>query len=149
MTLNSSFTGVVFNYFKPVVYLNLIQQKNSTLRICKESLFTDSFVFYFTKNFYLVSEFNQLIYTFEAAGLIGNVLSKYADSRLGNADQKQPPSALSYENIEGFFNLFYYGSGLALVSFMCEILFEYMKRRKEVRRRQSRSPIMGLSTGAL
>ncbi len=92
-------------------------------------MLSNSFVFYFTKNFYLVSEFNELIFLFESSGLIDYTMSKYVDPNLMRTIQKQPPSALNYRNIEGFFSLFYYGSVLALVSFICEIFFGYIKQR--------------------
>lgn len=138
-TLNPSFTGVVFNYLTPVLYENLIQRKNFTLKICKETMHTNSFVFYFTKNFYLVDEFNTLINTFESAGLIEQVMSKYVDMNLMKLSHKQPPSVITYDNIEGFFELFYYGCALALVSFMCEIIFGYVKQKQEIRRKKSLS----------
>lgn len=134
MTLDPSFKGVVFNYLTPVLYDNLIQRKNFTFRICREVLNTNSFVFYFTKNFYLVDEFDQLIQSLESAGLLDFILTKHVDLNLMRTYHKQPPSALNYNNIEGFFVLFYYGCVLALVSFLCELVFAYLKDRRQVQR---------------
>lgn len=130
LTLNSSFKGVVFNYMSAILYENLINQKNFTLRICEETVQTNLFPFYFTKNFYLVNKFNELISNFQAAGLIGHVMSKYVGMNLMSSIEKQPPSALSYHNIEGFFNLFFFGCALSFVSFISEIIFRTFKQRK-------------------
>ncbi len=100
MTLDPSFRGVVFSYLTEVLYENLVHHKNFTLRICRESMQTTSFVFYFTKNFYLLSEFDDLIERFKAAGLIDYVMSKYHMPKSMEKIQKQPPAALTYSNIE-------------------------------------------------
>lgn len=124
MTLDPSFRGVVFNYLGPVSYHNLIERKNFTFRICKEVLNTNAFVFYFTKHFYLVNEFNELIQSFESAGLIDHIKNKYLREDALETVGKNPPTALTYSNIEGFFAIFYLGCVFALVSFICEIAFD-------------------------
>lgn len=129
MTLNPSFTGVVFNYMTPVMYDNLINRENFTFRICPETMHTNPFAFYFTKNFYLVNEFNKLISSFQSAGLIDQTMSKYVDMSLMNVKNKQPPSSLHYKNVRGFFEIMFYGWGLAFVSFVCEIIFKFIKGR--------------------
>lgn len=131
-TLDPSFRGVVFNYLGPVSYDNLIDRNNFTFRICKEVLITNSFVFYFTKNFYLVNEFDQLIQNFESAGLIDHIRTKYIQMDSMETIRKNPPTALTYRNIEGFFALYYLGCFLALLSFVCEVLFAYRKKRSNL-----------------
>ncbi len=59
--LDPSFRGAVFIFLAQVLNENLVNSKNFTLRICKEIMLTDSFAFYFTKNFYLVDEFDNRI----------------------------------------------------------------------------------------
>lgn len=129
-TLNRFFTGVVFNYMKPVLYDNLIHRENYTFRVCPETLHTNPFAFYFTKNFYLVNEFNKLISNFQSAGLIDHTMSKYVHMSLKNVKNKQPPSSLNYHNVTGLFALMFYGWGLAVVCFICEIIFKFFKGRK-------------------
>lgn len=131
MTLNPSFRGVVFKHLANTLYMNSITRKNFTLRICEEALFSTSHGFYFTKNFYLKREFDLLIQTFDTAGLIKHTMDKYVDMNLMKKTGKNPPSALTYVNIEGFFLLFYYGSAAAIVSFLCEIIFGYVKPKKQ------------------
>lgn len=135
LTLDSSFKGIVFDYMGTVIYDNYITRKNFTLKICRQVLSTNSFVFYFTKNFYLVDEFNEMIHNFEAAGIINYITSKYIDINLMDTGQSTLPSALSYQNIAGFFTLFYYGCVLALVSFICEIIFVYVREGNNIQRR--------------
>lgn len=121
----------------PILYENLINEKNFTLRICAESMHSTLLTFYFTKNFYLVNEFNELISNFQSAGLIGYVMSKYVGMSSATKIEKQPPSALTYENIEGFFELFYYGLGLSIVIFILESILGLIKRREALAHRQS------------
>lgn len=134
-TLDPSFKGVVFNYLTQVSYDNLINRKNFTLRTCKEVMHTNSFAFYFTKNFYLVDEFDELIDRLKCAGLIDYILSEYMDMNSMKTNQKNPPSAIKYSHIEGFFSLFYCGCALALLSFLLENFFGYMdqRQRRELR----------------
>lgn len=129
-TLDRSFKGVVFIYLAQVAYGNLINRKNFTLRICKEVMQTNSFAFYFTKNFYLLDEFDDLIERLKCAGLIDYIMAEYMDMSSSKTNEKNPPSAINYSHIEGFFTLFYYGCALALLSFLLEITFGYMERRQ-------------------
>lgn len=91
------------------------------------------FVFYFTKNFYLVDEFNHLIQIFESVGLMDYIMTKYVDIRATQVEANSP-TPFNFSNIEGFFTLFYYGCVVALASFIIEILYGYMQKRKRVRR---------------
>ncbi len=143
MSLEPSFKGVVFNYLRPVLYDNLLQRNNFTFRICPEAMHDNSFVFYFTKNFYLVDEFNNLIQIFESIGLMDYIMDKYVDVNSMKSDTKSRPSAFNYSNIEGFFSLFYYGCALAIVSFLFEIVFGYIKRRKASKDNGDTSPVSG------
>lgn len=111
------------------MYENLVNRKNFTFRMCKEVVNTNSFVFYFTKNFYLHREFDSLLHRFDSAGLLERILSKYADPNSMNRLKNQPLVALSYSNIEGICKLFYYGCALALLSFICEIGLGYKRGR--------------------
>lgn len=129
MTLNSSFKGVVFSYMTPILYENLINRKNFTLRICRETMHSTLLAFYFTKNFYLVNEINEVLSNFQSAGLIGYVMSKYVSMNSMNKVEKQPPSALTYDNMEGFFELLYYGFSISFVCFIFEIIFGFINRR--------------------
>lgn len=112
------------------MYDNAMNRSNYTLRTCKEIISFTSVVFYFTKNFYLVNEFSELIQRFDSAGLIAQILSKYGDAYSTNKIQKNAPSALTYQNIEGFFILFYAGCVLASISFVCEIVRALYESKK-------------------
>lgn len=121
----------MFKHLANTLYVNSVTRKNFTLRICEEALFRTSHGFYFTKNFYLVSEFDLLIQIFDTAGLIEHTMRKYVDMNLFKTTGKNPPSVLTYDNIEGFFQLFYYGCAAAIISFMCEIICGNVKLKKE------------------
>lgn len=129
-TLNSSFKGVVLNYKSAILYENLINKHNFTLKMCEETMLTGLFPYYFTKNFYLVNEVNELISKFQSAGLIDRIQSKYVGMDSINKIEPKPPSAFTYNNIKGFFYLFFYGCALALISFIGEIIFAVCKQRR-------------------
>lgn len=103
------------------------QQKEMTFRICPEVLYTNSFVFHFPKNFYLVEEFNKLIDKLESAGILEYIITKYVDFNLMKPRGRNTPSVINYNQIEGFFMLFYCGCVLALVSFICELFLPNIK----------------------
>lgn len=131
----------MFTYLSTISYTNLIERHNFTFRICKEVLITNSFVFYFTKNFYLVDEFNQWIDIFYSAGIIEQIAGKYVDKNiihLMKTTQKNPPSALTYSNVEGFFTIFYCGCFLALISFVFEIFVGCLGERSKAKTKHQR-----------
>lgn len=120
----------MFKHMLNTLYMNSITRKNYTLRIAGDALFSTSHGFYFTKNFYLVSEFDHLIEIFDGAGLIDLNIRKYVNMNPMKTTGKNPqPSALTYGNIEGFFQLFYYGCAVAIFSFFCEIIYDYRRLR--------------------
>lgn len=118
-TLNPSFGGVVFNYKLGILYENLVNQKNFTLKMCEETMFAVLYPYYFTKNHYIVNEFNELISNIQSAGLIDHISSRYVS--LTNKNERSPISAFTYNNIKGFIKLFLCGCAVAFVSFIVEI----------------------------
>ncbi|KAG5682552.1 hypothetical protein PVAND_011897 [Polypedilum vanderplanki] len=133
LTLDPSFKGVVFDYFTIVLYNNFLNRKKYSLKICKESLLTNQIVFYFTKNFYLVDEFNDLIGRFKSAGLIDHIMSNYIDMKLLNSiDIKKPATALTLENLEGIFKLLICALLIAILNFLLEIFYGNIKKKKKV-----------------
>lgn len=123
-----------------IFYENLINQKNFTLRICEEKMFTSLYTFYFTKNHYIVNELDELISNFQSAGLIDHIASKYVGLDLMNKIEPQPPLPFTYNNIKGFFYIFFCGCAFALVSFISEHIFAALiikrKHSNEVFQRQ-------------
>lgn len=59
------------------------------------------------------------------------ILAKYYDKNLMKTNHKNPPSALIYRNIEGFFALYYIGCAAAFVAFLCEVLYFNVKERRK------------------
>lgn len=126
MTLNQSLHGAVFKHKMPVLYQNFINRHNYTLNICPVTIYTNSFVFYFTQNFYLMQDMNNLIGNFKSAGLIDFIISKYIDPIYVTAfykKEKQPPTPFEYSRLKGIFKLLFYLLGLSTVTFVSELLF--------------------------
>jgi hypothetical protein len=135
-TLDPAYKGVVFTYQSIALYMNFLNRKNFTVRICKEPLLTNHIVFYFTKNFYLVDEINELTERFKDAGLIEHVLSKYIDTQLMDLQEpKTSATALTMKNLSGIFQLLIYGLGVAVICFVAELVCGRVLRR---RRRRSK-----------
>jgi hypothetical protein len=134
-TLDPTFKGVIFDYLSIALYNNFLNRKNFTFKICKEPLLTNHIVFYFTQNFYLVDEINELIGRMKNAGLDNHVISKYVDMQLMSLqDVQKDPTALTMKNLSGVFQLLIYGQLLALVSFIVEVCYVKMQKRMRMRR---------------
>jgi hypothetical protein len=133
LTLDPSFKGVVFDYLTIALYTNFLNRKNYTFKICKESLLTNQIVFYFTKNFYLVDEFNNLFGRLKAAGLVEHVLSKYVDMELMDLqDVKKEATSLTLENLKGIFQLLTCGLALAVIGFVVEVACGWCAKMKGI-----------------
>jgi hypothetical protein len=131
-TLDPSYKGVVFDYLSIALYNNFLNRKNFTVKICRESLVTNLVVFYFTTNFYLVDDVNELIGRLKDAGLIEHVLSKYIDTQLMDYQEaKTSATALTMKNLSGIFQLLIYGLGVAVICFVAELVCgKVLKRRR-------------------
>jgi hypothetical protein len=128
-TLDPTFKGSVFTYLSIVLYSNAMNRNNFTLQICKETLLTNQIVFYFTKNFYLVHKFNELISSFKSAGIVDYFISKYIDVTLTPLKSTtQHPTKLTLENLKGIFQLLIYGLSISLGCFVIEILIWNLKK---------------------
>lgn len=118
--MDPSFKGAVFRYTSVVYYLNRKNKQNYTLNILEEFLLTNQFVFYFSKNFYLVDEINEKISQLKSNGLIEHLQWKYftLDKKL-----KDYPSMLTLENLSGIFKLLAYGLAAAMCALVIELVF--------------------------
>jgi len=131
MTQDQSRRMAVFTTRNEVLYKNFINRHNYTLNVCPVTIYTNSFVFFCTRNFYLVNEINNLIGQFKSSGLIEFVLSKYVDPTYVaafNKKVKQPPTPFEYSRLEGIFKLHFYLLGLCIVTFVGEILVSRLYR---------------------
>lgn len=124
-TLDSSFKGVVFNYYSIVSYKNFINRENFTLNILNEAFLTNQIVFYFSKNFYLVEKFNSKISQFKSIGLINFWMSQYTSSHeLKSKTMKYVQTSLRIIHLEGVFLLLIYGLSFATIVFVIEIILQ-------------------------
>lgn len=124
-TLDSSFKGAVFAYHSNVLYLNMINKQNFSYSVLNEAFVTNPVAFYFTKNFYLVEEFNTKISQCKANGLINFWLSKYASSTAQKAVDF--PSRMTVKHLQGTFEVLLYGLIGALIAFVLELNFERLR----------------------
>lgn len=128
-TLDPSFTGAVFSYLSTTSYTNSINKQNFTLTILNEAVVTSQIVFYFTKNFYLLDEFDQKISQFKANGLIYFWISKHFNSDKMNSNRfKSRQQSLNLQELQGIFVLHFYGLLIAFLVFCLEKIQKQFKR---------------------
>lgn len=127
-TLDPSKKSVVCHYYSVISYLNSLNSRNFTLRILNEVLVSNQIVFYFTKNFYLVDEFNEKISFFKASGLINFWMSRYAGPDTMKAEDI--PTKLTLLNLQGTFELFLYGIIISVTMFAGEVFVGIFKSWK-------------------
>lgn len=127
-TLDPSFKGAVLRYGSIISYMNQVNKHNFTLKVLNEAFVTNQFVFYFTKNFYLVDEINQKIGQFHSSGLIKFWMSKYSDDEEKN--KKEMPSILNMKRLEGIFEIFLFGLLFATSVFVFELFLNHVKKLK-------------------
>lgn len=130
-TLDPKFQGVVFNYLEQVTYLNQINFRNFTYRICKEKFTTNQFVFYFKKNHYLVDEVNEKLELLLQNGVINYIRSSYADVRFQKSDQESSePKVLTIKHFAGAFMLFGMFCAYSFFVFLLEMLMKFNRLKR-------------------
>ena len=124
-TLKPSFKGAVFNYLSSILYINLLNRNNFTYNVLEESLITNEIVFYFSRNFYLVDEINSIISNMKSGGFIHYLRSKYLKNDfLGNISNL----SLSFEQLNGVFQILMYGLMIASFSFVIEFSIQRLQK---------------------
>ncbi|CRK87192.1 CLUMA_CG000997, isoform A [Clunio marinus] len=136
MTLDPSFKGAVFGYHSTISYQNLLNRKEYSVNILQEPLVSNQIVSYFTKNFYMVNEFNEKISQFKASGLINFWISKYFNED-GEIDQDMA-SSITLKHFSGIFTIYIYGLICSLIAFIIELISKRTKQRRQVTVRRSR-----------
>lgn len=138
-TTNPAFKGAVFDYLTVVLYKNINSRKQYTLKICQEALLNNQFVFYFSKNFYIVNDFNKLMGYITAAGFVDHVIANYIDlNMIKKGGQKQAPSPLNFDHLQGIFELLIFGQIAAFIAFIIEIVYGKLKTKIIEGRRKTR-----------
>ena len=128
-TLNPSFKGVVLKHLTPVLYLNEVNKKNFTLRVCKERFSFNHFVLYFRKNHFLVDEISEKIDAMLENGLIQHMTSKYIDQNMPKADTatSEGLKVLAIDHFAGLFKLYGFFLLTTVLVFVVEIITKIKK----------------------
>lgn len=122
-TVDPNFEAVATSSLEQVAYLNKVNQKNFTLTVCKEFLFTFNYGIYFQKNSYLTKNFNDKISLMKASGLIDFWATDYINSRYINFKSKDnSPRKLNLEQMMGGFEVLFIGYVISFVVIFCEFL---------------------------
>lgn len=88
--------------------------------LCKEKFLTSSFVFYFSKNHFIVDDVNLYLEMMHSNGFIEFISSKYADTNyLKNVDTG--PKVLELFHLYGAFRIYLIANLIAFVAFVIEI----------------------------
>lgn len=131
-TLDPMFKSAVCSYFSIVAYINAVNRHNFTAKILDEALVTNRIVFYFSKNFYLVDDFNKRLSQFKANGLIDLWMSKYI-----SAEKSRPqdiPSSMNLRHLQGIFEILIYGLTVSLFAFLLELFSKIFLKIKIILR---------------
>lgn len=112
-----------------VIQKNKQNHKNFTYKVCKEPMKTEIIVFFFPKNFYLISEINKKLAIFKSSGLMQFWISQFLDYRFYDyKNPKKGPQQLRINHLLGTFAVFLSGCIVAVAVFFTEICFHYFKR---------------------
>lgn len=111
-------------YESNIKFLNQINKNNFTFKILNEAFITNQFVFYFSKNFYLVGEINEKISQLKASGFIKVWIKKYF---IDDKKVKEMPSSVKFSEVFGTFELLVFGWIGAVCVFLLELVFKFQK----------------------
>lgn len=120
-TLDPDFNGAVFNYLTQVLYLNKLNKKNFTYKVCKEKFTNNKMVFYLRKHFYIRDEFNLLIRYSNENGLMNFWQSNHLDFGIIDSKKFQGPKKLSFRELLGSFEIYGGIIFIAILIFLLEI----------------------------
>jgi hypothetical protein len=109
-----------------LLYLNKINAKNFTYRVCNDKLFTINNGILFQKNSYLIDAFDLAISHLQSNGLLNYWIKKYIDSNYYNvkdAKDARMPEKLTLSQLLGSFQMWFCGMIIASIAFMLEIIY--------------------------
>lgn len=114
-----------------LLYLNKINAKQFTYRVCKEHLYTVNNGLLFQQNSYLIEAFNRVISYLQSNGLINYWISKYIDTKYYDVkDPAKRPQRLTIHQLYGSFQMLFFGLFAATVCFVAESIYKKIRRRK-------------------
>lgn len=120
-TLNPSYKSGVIVPVMEVIYSNLINQKNFTLKILKEHLMDVPIVYYFPKHFHLLDEIDEKMGIYKAAGLVSLWMDKYLDKKYLHIEEPTTgPRVMNLKDLRGGVEMFIFGIILSAIIFVIE-----------------------------
>lgn len=132
MVTDSNFNGVVGCSLDEVLYLNSLNYKTFTYKVCKEHLLSLQAVLLFQKNFYLLNAIDKSISELKAAGLVHFWISKYMNPKFSRILQPDPgPKKLSVNHLLGGFEVWLCGLIAASVLFSYELIVVTFNRMRK------------------
>lgn len=118
------FKGAVCSTLDEVLSLNKLNWKNFTFRVLPEYLYSFKNGIYFHKNSPYIKPFDEIISSFQSAGLIEFWVSKYLDiSYLNFKELTKAPKKLNLKELEGGIQLLIYGYSVSFLVFLLEIIY--------------------------
>lgn len=127
-TLDPSFAGVVLDYLTKTLYENEVNYM-TPLKICKEAIMSSFVVAYMYKNHFLIDEINREIEAYQSNGLMVHWINKYTQFKhSGVKSASFRPTTMKLENLEGAFEILFYGLIICCICFVIEISCLRMRR---------------------
>ena len=120
---NSSFQAGLLSSLEQVVYFNMINQKNFVVNVCPEPLYTFHYAIHLQKNSPFLHNFDLKIADLQTAGFVNYLVNKYVQfSFMKNKNYKNSPKALEKHQLNGSFELLYFGLIFSFAVFILEYL---------------------------
>jgi hypothetical protein len=130
-TFDPHFRGGFVITSDELLYLNKINARNFTYRVCKERLYTVNNGLLFRNDSFLIEAFDRIIVQLQSNGLINYWITKYIDTSY--FDVKRPtrqPEQLTLGQLLGSFQMWLCGLACAIGCFAIEVIWYKIKRRK-------------------
>lgn len=117
-----------------VIIQNQQTYKNFTYKVLKEYLFDAQIVYYYPKNFHLISIIDEKFGILKSAGIVSMWMDTYVDKSY--VDIKTPstgPRRIDVVKLMGGFQVWMFGLSISMLMFLIELLTRYkslLKLRK-------------------
>jgi hypothetical protein len=132
---NSDF-NLSFSYFNQVLYMNSLNREDTGYLVAKERFVTNQIVMYFQRNHYLADIFSDRIGTYQEAGLIKKIITKYVYFEFIKHKSQAPKlSALSLKQLAAVFRVYLVGIVLSIMVFIYELCLINVKAKRDQRAR--------------
>lgn len=132
-TLNPNFNGVILRTLIEVLHKNRESYPNFHFKIMKSPFLSVPIVFYFPKNFYLISAIDRQIQALQSSGLIEYWMYRehFDEILLKLRNPQQSPKQLEMEHLTISFKILGLGLALAFAIFVVEVFIRRCRREEE------------------